>query len=452
VHRPVKVGVHKAEQKLAQAEAIRQRDPKPEADAVERMKEAWRWVCFGHFHDTFGGTCIPSAYDQVHAQLGLSYAVADEMIQHGVRRIMNTLPDDERQRLTLFNASDKPFDGYAVHEPWLEAEHWQPHWRLIDEKGQVVPHQRMDAECLVPDDYLFFLRLVFRLQAKPGEMRVLRIDKEGKPAAAAPRVQASADRLTAEGGASVSVAGEGELRFESGAALPLPRLEMIEDPTDTWTHEIDRYADAVFAKPEWTQTKVIDNGLLMASIQQKGRIGQSELMAEYRVYAGEPFVEWLLRVYWNERHKLLKLTVPMPSPLRQRHDGIAGGDLVRPPDVKERPVRDYTLLEMADGRKMGLVFPDAYALDATVEKVRLTLLRSPRMAHHFPYAGPGHRALYADQGMHEFRFRYYGGAKVTVEQLDQSALMLQRPLITADLTRGMPPMELTPYIATNTAT
>ena len=175
----------------------------------------------------------------------------------------------------------------------------------------------------------------------------------------------------------------------------------------------------------------------MASVQQNGFIGNSELLAEYRVYAGESFVELLLRVYWSERHKLLKLTLPLPASMKHRMDGIPGGELWRVADGKERPVRDRTLLELAEGPPIGVVFPDAYALDAQSDKIRITLLRSPLMAHHYPFEGPGRRAVFADQGMHEFRFRFFCGPKVTGAVLDQHALMMQRELVTADWTRGM---------------
>ena len=452
VHRPGKVGVHRAEDRLVQAQVVTDNDPAPEPGVAERLDEAWRWVCFGHFHDTFGGTCVPSAYDQVHAQLGLSYATADEIIQHGFRRIMTNLPDDPRQRIVLMNASDKPFDGYWTHECWLEALHWQPHWRLLDEQGHVVPHQRFDAECLVPDDYLYFLRLVFQIRCDPGQVRALRIDTSGsEPARYAQRVQVTPESISSDREAAMRLAGQPALAFED-VSFPLPELQLVEDPTDTWTHEVDRYSDVVVARPQWELTKIIDSGPLMASIQQSGTIGRSDIVCEYRAYAGEPFIEWHVRVYWNERHKLLKLTLPMPSPLTTRWDGISGGQLQRDPEGKERPVADRTLLALEDGRRLGVVFPDIYALDATPQAVRLTLLRSPKMAHHWPYAGPGHRAVYADQGLHEFRFRFFGGHGLTGPELDRHATMLHRPLVGADLTRGMPPVVLTPYIATNMAT
>ena len=59
------------------------------------------------------------------------------------------------------------------------------------------------------------------------------------------------------------------------------------------------------------------------------------------------------------------------------------------------------------------------------------------MAHHDPNPAPGPRGGYADQGVHEFRFRFFCGAKITGRELDQQVLIIHRPLVIADLTRGM---------------
>lgn len=442
VHRPVKVAVKRAEHRLVQAAVMRTRDPHPDAAGETALDDAWRWVCFGHFHDTYGGTCIPSAYEQVHAQLGYSFTVADEMLQRSLRRLAASLPDDRLQRIILFNASDGPYDGYAMHEPWLEGEPWQPHSRLLDEHGRVVPHQVMDPECLVPCDRPYFVRLLFRVRVEPGAMRVLRIDSacEHTQTAGAPLVEATTDRIATHGGTAASLLGDGALCFAGGESLPLPRLELVDDPTDTWTHEVNRYSDVVVARPVWTLTRTPDTGPLMASLLHSGRIGNSDVVGEYRVFAGEPYVEWLLRVYWNERHKLLKLTLPMPAPLESRWDGIAGGAIARSPDGKERPLQDRTLLALADGRRIGVVCPDVFALDATAAAVRFTLLRSPKMAHHVPFDDPDRRCVYADQGHHEFRFRFFCGDALTGGMLDRHSKMLNAPPLAADLTRGMPPL------------
>ncbi len=113
VTRSVKTGVRGAEHRLRQAELVAASDPGADG-AQERINEGWRQVCFNHFHDTLGGTCIPSAYPQIEDQLGSAKATADEIIQFGFRRRAAGLPDDARQRLVLLNASDSPFRGYVT--------------------------------------------------------------------------------------------------------------------------------------------------------------------------------------------------------------------------------------------------------------------------------------------------------------------------------------------------
>jgi len=167
----------------------------------------------------------------------------------------------------------------------------------------------------------------------------------------------------------------------------------------------------------------------MASLIQEGRIGQSRLAAEWRVYAGETWVELILDVFWAERFKVLKFVLPAGG-ARERIDGTPGMALVRANDGKERPLQDYTQLGT-----MGVVCPDVFALDGTPDRVRLTLLRSPFMAHHHPRGGfPAARI--ADQGPHTFRFRFFLDP-VSVETLAAHALAIHRPPLTAELTRGM---------------
>ena len=183
---------------------------------------------------------------------------------------------------------------------------------------------------------------------------------------------------------------------------------------------------------------MIENGPLRAAMQQRGRIGNSLLRAEWRLYAGEGFVELVLDVDWRERHKVLKWVLTPPRPVTRRTDGVLGGQLVRPCDLAERPVRDWSLLELEGGGRVGVVCPDVYGLDCTPSRLRLTLLRSAIMAHHVPHSGVHPRPVISDRGVHIFRFRLFGGNLAEAQTLDWHALMMQRPLVLADLTRGMP--------------
>ena len=50
-----------------------------------------------------------------------------------------------------------------------------------------------------------------------------------------------------------------------------------------------------------------------AALLRTGRVGDSTLSAEWRLYAGTPFLELRLTINWRERNKLLNMTLPLPS-------------------------------------------------------------------------------------------------------------------------------------------
>ena len=407
VHRAVKLGVRLGEHRLHQAETFAPaRGPEDEM----AMQEAWERVCFHQFHDTLGGTCLPSAYAQVEATLGAARTTADEALQYGLRRRLNALHDDPSQRIVFGNASDAPWDGWTEFEPWLDWKAWRPDTALRDEAGVSIPWQALPSEALVgigaggrPT------RLLMRLSVPPNGLRVVMIHPGEVPTPVS---------------ASASVSED---------ALPDVRLELIADHTDTWSHGIDRYGENPAALAEWDAPQILERGPLMASLLRSGRIGDSLLRAEWRVYADEPLVELTLDVAWRASSQMLKLTLPLPDAPADRTDGILGGSLVRPNTGAESPLRDWTLFPGGT----GVVCPDVFALDATPTRARFTLLRAVPLAFHDPYAGPFDRAILSDQGPHRFRFRFFpGGADAGL--LESHALMLQRPLLAADLTRGMP--------------
>jgi len=422
VHRAVKRGVRRGEHRLRQAETFA-----PEPEDAAKLEDAWERVCFHQFHDTLGGTCLPSAYAQVEADLGGAWAAADRSLQYGLRRRLNALADDPYQRMVFGNASDGAWDGWTEFEPWLDWKPWNPETTLRDEGGDPIPYQTLLSEALVgigaggrPT------RLLLRLSVPPGALRVVTMHPGEVPPPAPARAWVSEGGVLAND-LGVSCGPDGPV------ALPGLGLELIEDRTDTWSHGIDRYGDRPVAVPEWDAPQVMEQGPLMAALIRTGRIGGSLLRAEWRVYAGEPFVELTLDVDWRASSQVLKLSLPLPHSPIHRTDGILGGHLVRPNGGTESPLRDWTLFP--DGP--GVLCPDVFALDATPARARFTLQRAVPLAFHDPYAGPFPRAVLSDQGPHTFRFRVFP-AGADAEILESHALMLQRPLVAADLTRGMP--------------
>jgi alpha-mannosidase len=437
VHRSVKLSVRKAEHRLIQAESILRSHGAPPTEDLAVLEAAWKRLCFHHFHDTLCGTCTPSAYQDVDAQLGDVLAAADDLAAYALRKRVVAMADDPAQRIVLLNASDRPFEDYVEVEPFLEWTRWQPCWRLLDEAGRPVTLQIIDPESNVCEQ----TRLLFSVSARPGELQTFRIVDSGtreEPCAKA--VTASHTALLSADGPSLRLSEPGTMDFPLARNLPLPFLALYDDPTDTWSHFADRFARVNKETAAWQEPRILDKGPLMSALCQQGTIGSSELQIEWRIYHGKPWIECRLRVGWMEKLRILKFEWKLPWEISKREDGIMEGSLIRETDGCERPVRDWVRLELKRDEgplNCAVVAPEIFSVDCEPRQLAMTLLRSPAMAWHKPGPDPHARSVYSDRGEHFFRFRFLAEENVTAADLDQISLAWQRPPLFAELTRGM---------------
>ena len=432
VHRPVKLGVRRAENLLAQARRVLADAPvEARAAAAPALKSAWEKVCFNHFHDTLGGSCIATANRPSEDQLSSACAAAEQVLSETFRRRAHALPRDPRQRYAIANYSGVPIADWFEHEPWLEWTHWQPEWCLLDERGRIVPHQVIEPEPLMPDS----VRLLFPISVAPGATQIVKIARRtaGKPNPGA--LAGAAPDFTLR-----TAKGRHLLGAEGHPPWSTPFLQLVRDTSDTWSHFIDRFAEPVVAGAVWGKPERVEDGPLRCTWRVAGRIGGSRLCADWRRYRGADYWELRLRVMWQEHHKVLRLTWNPGRAILDRDDGVPGRGLRRGSDGAERPVRDRSLLRLAGGKSAGAVFPEVFSLSCDREALRLTLLRSCPLAHHLPKLLPPRlpHVNWADQGDHVFLLRFFPSGRVTAAELDRHARLLQQRPVVADLTRGMP--------------
>lgn len=431
VQRASKLALLQATQRLRQMETLLP----AEAPQGETLAEHWRNVVFHQFHDTLGGTCLPSAYRLVCQQLGAAEAFAEEWLAYELRRRLKALPSQGGQRFVFLNASDQPASGWFEAEPWLGHLVWQPNWNIVDEAGQPVRFQRLTPEALVP--HATSTRFAFRLELEPGEMRVLSLDAQGRKRALKP--DGDTEALTGDAHCFGNLCGAAVSLYPPEMVvgnwdLALPDVISYPDVSDTWTHRQDRYPDTDADLPVWGVPVLQEDGPFIREVIQEGRIGNSRLLRVFRITSDNPDVELRLRVDWQERHRVLKLVMPYSGHGDTRVDGICAGSLERPQDGCERPVQRWTRLPLCEDEALSIVCPDVFALDATPQRVRFTLLRSCQLAHHDPTPGGRLDVRYSDRGEHDFRFRICAGQHTDAE-LDQLAYAMMRPLAYADLTR-----------------
>jgi len=313
---------------------------------------------------------------------------------------------------------------------------WPKAYRLIDGSSE-IPHQISEPESAVPAWQM--VRLIWRMDLAPGELRPVYVDPQPVQTNVekAASLDVATDRISNNLGTEVRL-GNPQGITVGGMSLQMPRLDLIPDTTNTWSHNTDHYPEGPSEAAIWSNPALVDSGPIMAALLQRGCIGQSKLLAEWRIFDQELFVELILRINWVEEYKILKLTLPLPSKAVKRWDGIPNGVLERGLDRVERSIHDRVLLEFQHSPKLGIVCPEVYAADADAHRLRLTLLRSPLMAWHAQVSDVSPRAMCSDHGEHVFRFRFLSGADLTSNQLETHAWMMMRPPLVAEWTDGMP--------------
>jgi alpha-mannosidase len=436
IQRSLKTRLRQAEHRLVQAELILEVAGDGSEANREALRQAWKAVCFNHFHDTLGGTCLPSAYADADAQLGLALTIADETAALSLRRHLIQLAPDSSQRMVFFNASEGAFDDYVEVEPWLEWTPWNSSWGVVDEEGEGVDFQVLEPESAAANQ----ARLLFRLQADPRQTRVLRIVDGVSSPYTVGMFETHENRLLMQNGPAIDLGEKRSMSFPGAASFPLPNLVSLVDRTDTWAHGVDRFARDEFDCEQWLSPETLEEGPLRGTLFQQGGIGDSMLAAEWRLFRDADWIECVLRVNWRGQHRVLKLDWNLPGRIIERRDGVMGGCLPRRPDGRELPLRDWTLLNMEQaGRRVdvAIVAPDVYALDVVSDRVSLTLLRGTVMACHEPNPGTHARRVFSDHGEQKFRFRFLAAPSIVPDELEAIALALNRPPLSAELTRGM---------------
>lgn len=422
VMQDLKLAQKRTERRLEQAESC----PGLLTKDQKAISEAWKWACFHQFHDTLGGSSLPTAYHHVLNEIGAAEAVAERAMAYALRRKMVQLPPDSLQRLVCFNPASEAWNGWLEAEPWLEWTEWGEDWRLLDENGEEVPFQEIEAEAMHHRQ----TRLLFNVSIPAGGTRIIRIEREGRLAKFDSSIKPPAVLKWSGGRLPELLSAKGAVHLD---------LILREDKSDTWSHDVDRYDGEILSRVEWTEPAALETGPLRWAWAQEGILGErTTIRAEWRLCAGSNDAELVLRMHWHEAQRIAKLELRGPGSFEETHAGVPGGGLRRASIGREFPLSDWLIAEESNQPAWGIACPEVFAADATSERIAVTLLRSAIMAHHDPNPGVSPRREYSDQGQHVFRFHFDLSANPSSKSLrDRARRYMQLPLI-ANTTAGMP--------------
>ena len=404
----------------------------------------WQAVLFNQFHDTMGGSSIePACEDAIHAY-GAAIAGAEEQLNAATRHLARTvcrMPNPRDPQFLSMNFNDADWDGIVEMQPWTDFE-TVPR-RLLDEDGLTVPFQSIQTEATMRG----IQRIAFRVRIPAFGYRLLRFVEDANPEAPQPEpsvprplhapltAQTTGWRLEVD---PASGAIQSLTNRRSGATLfnaPAHLGIVVDDPSDTWTHGVDRLP-FTGTPMQCRSVTTTEQGPIRQAVEICTRHGDSRLRTTILLPEDADLpVELLVTLDWREQNRLLRLAYPLGA---QRFEyEVAAGWIAAADDGREvaaqrrvRAVRNDLTIAIANDAK--------YSYAAQDGTLYITAVRAPVFAHHDPTVlQPDRRYRHMDQG--EQRFRISLQAAPDLSRLDAWRLadaLLRPPVITPHVSRG----------------
>jgi alpha-mannosidase len=206
--------------------------------------------------------------------------------------------------------------------------------------------------------------------------------------------------------ASLMVTGQGEGQerelIGDGGVLPV----VVEDASDTWSHGTARY-EGDERSGDLTGVAVVEDGPVRATVRSTWSLGHSTtVVQEVSLYQDRPFVELRITAEWHESARVMKVVVPTTLSDPSSAAGAPYGFVERPCSGHEEVMVHW--IDLSDGRHgLACTSDAAGGYDALGARLRLTALRSPKVADHGWDWGNDDPVGYpaTDQGLHRMRFR-----------------------------------------------
>lgn len=398
----VKNGIRRSECNLIAAEIYsimaQKLCGKREKTAV--FADAWRNVCFLHFHDVMDGCSIKEAYDDAAYMYGVALntaAVEENNALQSISWAIDTSDNSKGTPLVVFNSN-----SFAVEELVRVNSQCKG---IVDNKGNRVLSQMVHStvqECFGRGDTIFKANVpamgyaVYYLDT-PVSMHGEKPDNDSLN-------DGTVSATTYEGPYSANRKSETVLENEiyriefepySGYILSIvdkrTEKELLSDrgavPVvideyyhDTWSHgknffanEIGRFSDA--------EVSVFENGPVRATVKVVSYYHKSTLTQYFSLEKGCDRLKVRAIVDWQEKHKMLKLAWPTTIENPKAYYEIPFGVIERPADGEEEPGITWSAVRGTNGG-IAILNNNTYSSSVKESVIYHTIVRSPIYGDH----------------------------------------------------------------------
>ena len=405
----------------------------------EQFARAWKDVLFTQFHDIMAGTSLEAAYDDARDSYGEALMIASRALNHAAQSIAWKIgiPWEENVRpLVVLNPLTWPVKANIE----IESSRLKPEFKLVDDSGNVIPHQDVQSTTTAGRGRLCFTadlpalgyrtyRLLTPAEMAPNDRSHLRV-RASDSVLENDRFRLEFSPVT---GCIVSLRDkQNEVEVFSGpAALPV----VLDDQADTWGHDVFKW-DQVIGTFQAEAVRLVEHGPVKSVLRVISGYRSSKLAQDFAMYPDGDQIDVRVTVDWREQCKMLKLRFPVNVKLMKVTHAIPYGHTERFANGEEEPTQSWVDVSgFSPDREISYGFSllndGKYSLDVNVRDIGLTVLRSPAYAHHLPaeLEADKHYA-YLDQGIQRFHYALlpHAGSWETAGTVRRAAELNQPPV------------------------
>ncbi len=448
LHRQIENELYKTEKMLTNA----WRQGRMEYPA-EKMAEAMRDLCHAEFDDILPGSSIQPVEDTSIRLMNHGLEILSRLKAKAFFALAAGQPKavEDTIPILVYNPHPYPITTTVECEFQLADQNWDGDFTLCQVKNS---SEKLPTQLEQEDSHLnldWRKKVVFNATLAPSQMNrfdcdLIKVDKRPLP-----------DLKPLNGGYTIDN-GELKVRINSRTGLldcyevagknilarqafkPLVMADN-EDPWGMKTTKFRKKAGAFklmskqasaehtgIKATEISSVRVIEYGTVRTVIEASLCYNNSFMLISYKIPATGTELEVEVRVTWNEKDKMLKLSLPLAFEASNSHAQTAYGFHALPMNGDEAIAQKWLTASSTTTDNALLVIDDStYGCDVTNKELRLSLLRSSAYSGH-PINDrdivPQDRfTARIDQGERIFKFWINGGSVAKISQHAERAAL-----------------------------
>jgi alpha-mannosidase len=420
----------------------------------EKLREALHDLLFSEFHDVLPGSSIPQVEDYARQRMDHGMEILSRLQMRSFFALLSGQPPagEEEYPIFVYNPHPFPLQQTVICEFQPPEPHFDRESTLIPEvrnsQGRILASQQEKESSSLSVEWR--KRVAFRAELEPSSMNrfICRLKKrspESKESSGErPLIILRSDHAELAIRTSTGLVENFRVKNRNFLAGRAFQALLMEDSPDSWgmkvrsfrkyegkfsllsEQESARFAGASSSKLK--PVRIIEDGPVRTIVEAFFGYNQSFICQRYILPKKGSEFEVEIRVFWNEKDRMLKMAVPTAFRDSRCRGQVAYGveEFLKGDD--ERVAQKWLGVISADNQWAITIINDrTYGFDFKGGELRLSLLRSPAYAAD---TGTGRSLLpqdrfipRMDQGERIFRFWINGGkASERLAQVDRESL------------------------------